>query len=136
MKIFFIFFITVFSIGCNAQSLKAKDLSKDKLAQFVNNISEYKTFELKENYVRIIKTSNASGSAGEEGTDTVSHNIYVSICQDGEGSVCKLFVYENLIYPKLENVTEDDNNIIVQLSYGAAKERKTEKLLFPRYWKP
>lgn len=136
MKHFFFFFFAMLSVESNAQSLKGKDLSKDKLAKFVNTISAYQSFMLKNNSVQVITTSNAPGSAGEEGTDTVSNNVYVSVCQDGEEAVCKLVVYENLINPKLENVTEDDKNVIVLLSYGNFKERKTATLLFPTFWNP
>ncbi|MDI9257108.1 hypothetical protein [Flavobacterium sedimenticola] len=136
MKHLLFFVFAILSVGSNAQSLKAKDLSKDKLAQFVNTISAYQSFPLKHNSVKVITTFNAPGSAGEEGTGTVSNNVYLSVCQDGEEAVCKLVVYENLINPKLVNVSEDDTNIVVQLSYGNAKERKTEKLLFPKEWNP
>jgi hypothetical protein len=45
--------------------------------------------------------------------------------------VCKLYVVENLIKIKVENVTENGSNVIVEISSGNLNERKIDKILIP-----
>jgi hypothetical protein len=132
MKTFLLFFISVLSIGCKAQSLNFKEVKSSELNQLIGSISLYQRFELKENFVKAIITTNPSGSAGNPESDEVSDNIYVSNCQSGELLVCKLYVIENLINIKVKSVTEDDLNIIIQISYGNFTERKSSYVLIPK----
>lgn len=134
MKAFLLFFLFVLSIGCKAQSIKFKEVKSSELNQFIGSLSEYQRFELKENFVKTIITSNPSGSAGNPESDEVSDNIYISNCKSGELLICKLYVIENLINIKVGTVTEDNSNIIVQITYGNFAERKSGNVLIPIYY--
>lgn len=93
---------------------------------------EYKRFLLKGNVVRTIITFNSVENSTRTGYNgEVTNNIYISNCEYGELLVCKLYVVENLIKIKVENVTENGSNVIVEISSGNLNERKIDKILIP-----
>ncbi|UQD55609.1 hypothetical protein [Flavobacterium sp. K5-23] len=132
MKTFIFLFLSVLSIGCKAQSLKYKEVRSSELNQFAGSIIDCQRFELKENFVKTIITSNPSGSAGNPETGEVSDTIYISNCQSGELLICKLFIVENLINIKVGSVTENNSSIIVRINHGNYADRKSSDILIPR----
>lgn len=128
MKTFLSLCLCFLFLGCKAQSLKIKKIDNPELNNFIGSLLEYKTFELKEHFVKTMITSNPSGSAKNPESDEVSNNIYISNCESGELLDCNLFLIENLINIKVENIIENDTNIIIEISFGNFNERKIEKI--------
>lgn len=116
-------FLVIITIGCKAQNITLKEMKSNELNQFIGNIREYKQFQLKENIVKTIIASSSLDNNINSESDEVSDNIYISNCENGELLVCNLYFVENLINIKVENITEDDSNIIVQISSGNFKQR-------------
>ena len=116
-------FLVIITIGCKAQNITLKAVKSNELNEFIGNIREYKQFQLKENLVKTIVTSSSLYNNISSESDEVSDNIYISNCENGELLVCNLYIAENLINIKVENVTEDSLRILVQISSGNFKER-------------
>ena len=119
------------AVSCKSQNLAYKKVENIELNTFIGSFFEYKLFELKESLVKTVLVSNPSGSAGNPESDEVSNTIYISNCKYGELLDCKLYIVENLIRIKLESVTEDKSNIIVEISSGNYNERKLNTILIP-----
>ena len=110
------------SISCKAQNVTLNEVKGKELNQFIGGIYYYEKFELKNNYIRTFVTFSSSQKDGLD-DGSVTNDIYISNCETGELIDCKLYIIENLINIKVENVIEDDQNIIVQISSGNFKER-------------
>lgn len=133
MKKLILAFLVLITISCKAQNVTLKEVKSNELNQFVGSLGEeYKRFLLKENVVRTFITFNSvENSTGTGYNGEVTNNIYISNCEYGELLVCKLYVVENLIKIKVENVTENGSNVIVEISSGNLNERKIDKILIP-----
>jgi hypothetical protein len=133
MKKLILAFLVLITISCKAQNVTLKEVKSNELNQFVGSLGEeYKRFLLKGNVVRTIITFNSvENSTGTGYSGEVTNNIYISNCEYGELLVCKLYVVENLIKIKVENVTENGSNVIVEISSGNLNERKIDKILIP-----
>jgi hypothetical protein len=119
-------------LSCKSQSVVYKKIENIELNNFIGSFFESKSFELKESLVKTILVSNPSGSYGNPESDEVSNSIYISNCEYGELLICKLYIAENLIKIKVENVTEEKSSIIIEISSGNFKKRKIDKIIIPK----
>jgi hypothetical protein len=131
-KIVFILLVSSLSVNCKAQNIIPNEVKSPELNQFIGSIVKSQKNELKDNIISCIITSNPSGSAGNPESDEVSNNLYISNCQYGELIDCKLYRIDNLININVESVMESDSGIVVQISYGNFKKRKTSKIPVPK----
>ncbi|MEO6524809.1 MAG: hypothetical protein ABIN91_24195 [Mucilaginibacter sp.] len=134
MKIFLITLFNSFAIviSCHAQSANVKPVEiKEKrlvpLLASVDTLIIRKTGDL---LINIYKVSNKSGSAHNEGTDEITHQILVAIANGDEVLEQHLYKLGNFYDPKFLNInTQSNGSILIIIDYGVFNQRKTVKYL-------
>ncbi len=129
MKSIIIILVALLSFGCKAQNSLVKEVENSQLNNFTGRLVSYKSYDLKDNFIRVFITANDSGSAHNDGTGEVSQNIFISNCNDGETLDCKLYLDENMINIIVEKVYEDNKTIYIDISFGNFDKRKVKKIV-------
>ena len=127
-KLILVLFIMT-TLSCKSQNFQAKEVNNFELNNLVGNISAFKTYTLTNYLVNIVIVKNLSGSAKNEESGEVSNNLYVSQCEFGEFSICKLYFLEDVINLNVERVYEDKTNIKIDIISGNYKQRKSNTIL-------
>ena len=127
-KLILVLFIMT-TLSCKSQNFQAKEINNFELNNLVGNISAFKTYTLTDYLVNIVIVKNLSRSAKNEESGEVSNNLYVSQCEFGELSICKLYFLEDVINLNVERVYEDKTNIKIDIISGNYKQRKSNTIL-------
>ena len=127
-KLILVLFIMT-TLSCKSQNFQAKEVNNFELNNLVGNISAFKKNTLTDDLVNIVIVKNLSGSAKNEESGEVSNNLYVSKCEFGKLSICKLYFLEDVINLNVERVYEDKTNIKIDIISGNYKQRKSNTIL-------
>ena len=119
-KLILVLFIMT-TLSCKSQNFQVKEINNFVLNNLMGNISAFKTYTLTDDLVNIVIVKNLSGSAKNEESGEVSNNLYVSKCEFGELSICKLYFLEDVINLNVERVYEDKTNIKIDIISGNYK---------------
>lgn len=120
------------ALNCKSQNFKVKEVNNFELNNLIGNISAFKTYTLTDNLVNIVIVKNLSGSAKNEESGEVSNNLYLSKCEFGELSICKLYILEDFINLNIEKVYEDETNVKIDITFGNYNQRKLNTILISR----
>ena len=120
------------ALNCKSQNFKVKEVNNFELNNLIGNISAFKTYTLTDNLVNIVIVKNLSGSAKNEESGEVSNNLYLSKCEFGELSICKLYILEDFINLNIEKVYEDETNVKIDITFGNYSKRKSKTILISR----
>jgi len=122
MKLLLIYCLLLSNIALAQKNKKSYKKVKDSsMVALLNNITVLKEFNTKTLFVRILESTNESGSAGFENCEVTS-NIYIAVSEDGEYPKQNLFLIPSLYAPSVESIKEENGKIVLRLNYIDVKK--------------
>jgi hypothetical protein len=129
MKNYLLPLLLLYTCTCYSQSIKSTEITRKESVKFAESIGSFETFEGRQLWAKLFKSSNGSGSAHTPGTDEVSFSIFICLAHYDDEPESKLYKVGPFTNPKVIKKVDSGNSITFYVKDVTGSNTKIYKLV-------